>query len=173
MGNKSSTSSSSLPIHAVCVLQNKRGEQAGKVHFHQISKDETIIHCVINDPNVSAGYHGIHIHEYGEVTKFCETLGGHYNPYNQRHGGPGDYERHVGDLGNIYINFLGVGSLTIKDSLIKLKGPHNICGRSVVLHSRKDDLGKNNTLVSQTTGDSGSRILCGIIGYSKSEPTLH
>jgi Cu-Zn family superoxide dismutase len=39
-----------------------------------------------------------------------------------------------------------------------------VYGRSVIVHSNEDDLGRGNFKDSLTTGHSGSRILYGIIG---------
>ena len=35
------------------------------------------------------------------VKNLCNTLGGHFNPYNKNHGSNNSKERHLGDLGNI------------------------------------------------------------------------
>lgn len=39
--------------------------------------------------------------------------------------------------------------------------------RAVVIHSGQDDLGLGGTPLSNTTGNSGSRVACGVIGTCK------
>lgn len=39
-------------------------------------------------------------------------------------------------------------------------------GRSVVVHSGTDDLGRGNHPDSKTTGNSGTRLACGVIGLA-------
>ena len=55
--------------------------------------------------------------------------------------------------------------MTIYDKDLRITGKYGILGRSVVLHSDEDDLGKGGNEESLKTGNAGSRIACGIIGY--------
>ena len=64
--------------------------------------------------------HGFHIHELGSIDGDCLSTAGHYNPFDEDHGGPDDDKRHVGDLGNIQANDKGVAYIDIRDSLVKL-----------------------------------------------------
>ncbi|VDN20464.1 unnamed protein product [Cylicostephanus goldi] len=43
------------------------------------------------------------------------------------------------------------------------RGPRDIIGRTIVIHSMQDDLGKENRGESATTGNSGMRVACGLI----------
>lgn len=112
--------------------------------------------------------HGFHIHEAGDLTDKCTSMCAHFNPFDKTHGCPGMKERHVGDLGNIRTNSKGESSYSFYDDIIKLRGyKSNIIGRGLIIHDNEDDcgLGKNNE--SLKTGNSGKRIACAVIGYSK------
>lgn len=111
---------------------------------------------------MNKGLHGFHVHESGNTTKGCSSMGAHYDPHNaERHGGPGDPHRHMGDLGNVASDENGcilnttfhAPGLTIEE----------ICGRGIVLHELKDDLGQEGTPSSLATGSAGARISCGTI----------
>ena len=76
--------------------------------------------------------------------------------------------RHVGDLGNLQTNANGIAHYTMTDDVIKLRGSKaNIIGRGLIIHADEDDCGKGNAPTSLTTGNSGQRIACAVIGYSK------
>ncbi|VDM29127.1 unnamed protein product [Toxocara canis] len=45
-----------------------------------------------------------------------------------------------------------------------LSGPFSILGRTIVVHQNADDLGRGGSPLSNTTGNAGGRIACGIIG---------
>ena len=92
------------------------------------------------------------------------TAGPHYNPYKRTHGGPGVAERHVGDLGNVIADASGVAEYHGEDDLITLFGKFSVLGRSCVLHAGEDDLGQGGHELSKTTGNSGGRVACGVIG---------
>ncbi|XP_010420550.1 PREDICTED: superoxide dismutase [Cu-Zn] 3 [Camelina sativa] len=117
---------------------------------------------------LSPGFHGFHIHSFGDTTNGCISTGPHFNPLNRVHGPPNEEERHAGDLGNILAGSDGVAEISIKDKEIPLSGQYSILGRAVVVHTDPDDLGKGGHKLSKSTGNAGSRVGCGIIGLQSS-----
>ncbi len=108
--------------------------------------------------------HGFHVHECGDISNGCESMCAHFNPFNKNHGGPKSPERHVGDLGNIETDSNGCAMYSFRDSMIKLHGKANIIGRGLIIHEDPDDLGMGDHELSLSTGNSGKRIGCAIIG---------
>ncbi|KAL7875690.1 hypothetical protein AOLI_G00106530 [Acnodon oligacanthus] len=91
------------------------------------------------------------------------SCGEHYNPFGKQHGGPEDTERHVGDLGNVQAGSDGRATFRLEDSQLKV---WDVIGRSLVVDSGEDDLGRGNHPLSRQTGNSGQRLACGIIARS-------
>ena len=149
---------------AICILINHETGYRGTVNFEEKDGKTKITGTFKNLP---PGKHGFHIHEFGDLSNGCISAGAHFNPYKKTHGGPGDEERHVGDLGNIVADSEGNATVEIVDELIKLTGEHSVVGRSLVVHADEDDLGRGNFEDSKTTGHAGARIICGIIGRCK------
>ena len=150
----------------ICILTNFWTNHSkiikGVIKFKEINNNKVKITGYIQ--GLKEGYHGFHIHKTGDLSNGCESLCEHFNPYNKNHGGRNDKDRHVGDLGNIYANKYGVSNINITDNLIKLRGKYSVIGRSLIVHEDEDDLGKGCHKDSLTTGHSGKRIACGVIG---------
>lgn len=107
------------------------------------------------------GEHGFHIHKAGDLrAKGCQGACAHYHvgPPADHGGAPNARPRHTGDLGNV--------SGTPCRKTYELKGVdlNDLYGRSVIVHADPDDLGFGPHPDSKTTGHSGARIACAIIG---------
>jgi Cu-Zn family superoxide dismutase len=161
-----------VPFVAECRLFDHEGHQCGIVTFQE-QPSVWLTRIEVKVWNQTPGLHGIHIHEKGADVimnmdwngKCCDKLGGHYNPYNAVHGDLGDdfTRRHVGDMGNMLVGNQGCGYKVFSDRLIRLRGRFSVIGRSVIFHKDRDDLGRGNNKESLKTGNSGKRILCGVI----------
>jgi Cu-Zn family superoxide dismutase len=149
-------------IKAVSVLKNDKIN--GVIYLEELSFDKTRIYGKVTGlkPNSE---HAIHIHESGNLTDGCKSACAHYNPFNKKHGGPKDTERHVGDLGNLITNNKGETYFELIDKLVKLRGDYSVIGRSIIIHADPDDLGRGGHSDSHTTGHAGIRLVCGVIGY--------
>ena len=93
-----------------------------------------------------------------------------FNPFGKVHGCPSSAKnkRHVGDLGNIQTDSNGLARYVFYDNMISLRGDvTNIIGRGLIIHADTDDCGKGSNKNSLITGNSGKRIACAVIGYSK------
>ncbi|XP_014222507.1 superoxide dismutase [Cu-Zn], chloroplastic-like [Trichogramma pretiosum] len=110
--------------------------------------------------------HGFHVHEKGDITGGCKSAGSHFNPDKRQHGGPDDFSRHVGDLGNVLADAQGVAHINMVDRQIALLGNRSIVGRAFVVHALPDDLGRGGNEGSRTTGNAGDRLACGVVGIS-------
>lgn len=155
---------STSPRHAIAYL-DQNGIQ-GTVKFKEdLSSDCTFIDVSLE--GVPPGDHGFHVHEYGDLTNGCMSSGEHFNPTNVKHGDVNN--GHVGDLGNLTADSQGIVRTKIRSKYLKLRGKHSVIGRTIVLHADKDDLGMTTHELSDTTGNSGSRIACSIIGIAKSD----
>lgn len=155
------TSKSKAPVvrrnvTAIAVISGVNSQGiTGTIRFTRLSKGVKITGEIYG---LTPGKHGFHIHEKG----LCEgpdfsTAGGHFNPDGKKHGSTHSEERHKGDFGNIIADDYGVAKFTYTDYSISFKGANSIIGRSVIVHEKEDDL------KTDPSGNSGSRIGCGVI----------
>ncbi|CAE6446083.1 unnamed protein product [Rhizoctonia solani] len=150
------------------VIMHKAGNfnsgSPGWLEFEDIGNG--VIHLYGRITGLSAGKHGIHVHEFGDLTGGCASAGAHFNPEQKNHGGPQATERHVGDLGNIEAGSGGEAMVDIYDRIISFSGNNSIIGRSLVIHDGEDDLGQGGFIDSLTTGHAGPRFACGTISLA-------
>ena len=153
MGNQQSTIT-----EAVAVINS--GKIQGTVVFTQ-KEEHVSIRIDVKGLKKNAK-HGFHIHETGDLREGCKSCCAHYNPYNTTHAGLEG--GHAGDLGNIKTDDDGVCDMTIRTNKFIVD---DILGRSVIIHEDEDDLGLGGFEDSKTTGHSGARIACSVIGIGK------
>jgi Cu-Zn family superoxide dismutase len=108
------------------------------------------------------GEHGFHIHKAGDLRgEGCKLACDHFHKGPPTtHGGPPSSggHRHTGDLGNVSM------ANPNRRYLLKNLTTEELFGRSVIVHADPDDLGKGPFEDSKTTGHSGRRIACAVIG---------
>jgi Cu-Zn family superoxide dismutase len=150
----------SMVSKAVCVVYPTQGNNVtGTITFTKVDDG---VKVVADLQGLTAGKHGIHIHECGDCSAADGTsAGGHFNPMAKSHGAPMDAMRHAGDMGNIEADATGKAHLEYVDKNISFEGMASIIGRSVIVHKSEDDL------KTQPTGNAGPRIACGVIGIGK------
>ena len=132
----------------------------GEVIFSE-SPGGTKVHAIFTE--LPKGEHGFHIHKAGDLRgEGCKGACDHFHMGPKKpHGGPpihGAKERHTGDLCNL------TGPKDEVTYLLKGVTLEDLWGRSVIVHEDKDDLGRGPFEDSHTTGHSGKRIGCAIIG---------
>lgn len=106
------------------------------------------------------GEYGFHIHEKGDCSApDASSAGSHFNPTNAQHGNPEGDSHHAGDMLNAKSDDQGVAKVdTVAKGVTLHSGqPTDVLGKAVVLHEKADDY------KTQPSGDSGSRIACGVI----------
>ena len=145
-------------VIAQCELQHS-DKVKGSILLMQAPGTPTLIKGTIT--GLEPGVHGFHIHEFGDMSDGCKSMGGHYNPDNINHGEL--KEGHVGDLGNINADDSGNASFSIQANRVDLIGERSVVGRGIVVHSDPDDLGKGGNEESLKTGNAGDRLACGVI----------
>ncbi|KAH3725254.1 hypothetical protein DPMN_051089 [Dreissena polymorpha] len=160
------------PVQAVCHMVPNPNYQVGNIQGlvvftqritcfgHYALQVKVSVTGLPSDGNWT--YHGFHVHESGDMSRGCESMGPHFNPYRTQHGSPADpaNRRHVGALGNMVKDPFGNMQGAIFDNLASLVGPTSILHRGVVLHEGQDDLGRGGNEESLRTGNSGRRLAC-------------
>lgn len=161
------TSSQALAIPQVPVFRAAKADlvnsKGAKIGSATIIETKTGIRVTIKSSELPMGVHGIHVHENGQCKgPDFASAGGHFNPDKKAHGTGNVKGPHAGDLGNINVLRKGPFHQDVEGKGLNLKtaDPHSILksgGTSIVIHAKEDDL------KTDPSGNSGSRIACGIV----------
>jgi Cu-Zn family superoxide dismutase len=146
---------------AVAVLDTPKIQ--GDVCFYQ-KKGGVLVDSVFT--RLPPGLHGFHIHRAGDLRgEGCKGACDHWHKGKPtQHGGPPSHKgpRHTGDLGNLA---MPEGKEELRISLfLKHVTLDELYGRSIIVHEDEDDYGRGSHEDSKTTGHSGARIGCAVIG---------
>jgi Cu-Zn family superoxide dismutase len=106
------------------------------------------------------GAHGMHIHGAGKCDPPFTSAGPHFNPLGKQHGFENPNGPHLGDMPNVDTPAAGTLRFEVLLAGVTLKGANRLLdasGAAIVIHSARDDY------KTDPSGDSGSRIACGVI----------
>lgn len=133
-------------LAAVAILDIGKHIQ-GVIRLVQINSELCVIDGTVD--GLKPGQHGLFIHESGDLSNGCNSVGECYIPNNYRH----EPNRVYGDLGTITADDHGRATFRFEDKVIDLS---NIIGRSLVITEYPNNV------------NSGKRLTCGIIARSSS-----
>lgn len=132
---------------------------SGMAHFTALKDGKVEMKLTLEFPAKANQSVAVHFHEHGDCSDSGKGAHGHWNPTGEKHGKWDSKEHHSGDIGNIDLDGSGKGEVTIQSDRWTIGGDDktNILNRSIIVHSGVDDY------TTQPTGNSGSRIGCGVI----------
>ncbi len=142
----------------------------GRLRFKDLGNHK--IHIFGTVQGLAPGKHGMHIHSVGDCGDPMDGFhksGPHFSSVaptqlaKPRHGSLGGLNSHTGDLGNILADQKGlarVDMMTDKFS-VSHESPRSIIGKALIVHAGEDDER------TDPAGNSGERILCGVIHQEK------
>jgi superoxide dismutase, Cu-Zn family len=131
----------------------------GTAIFTAVDEKEVELKLTLDFPKKANQTVAVHFHEHGDCGDEGKGAHGHWNPTNEKHGKWDDKEHHSGDIGNIALDGQGKAEFTVKTDRWSIGGAEktNILKKAIIVHSGVDDY------TTQPTGNSGSRIGCGVI----------
>jgi Cu-Zn family superoxide dismutase len=137
---------------------------SGTVRFVTESDGEVKMNLDITIPAKANQTVAVHIHEHGNCGDTAHHAGGHWNPTNAQHGKWGSNSFHAGDIGNVQLDASGHGTIELETRLWSVGGDaqKNILDKTIIVHGGTDDF------TSQPSGNSGTRLACGVITKSGS-----
>jgi superoxide dismutase, Cu-Zn family len=144
-------------------MYNASGDMVGNA---ELLEDANGVKIKLKLEGLTPGFHGIHVHEYPKCdAPDFKSAGSHLNPEGKEHGLMHPKGSHLGDLPNVEAGSDGLvdAELMLPKATLK-EGKMSLLrgdGTSLVVTDGQDDG------VSQPSGDSGARIICGEIKSKK------
>ena len=159
MDTASGISEMAIKAHADIAATKKDTSGSGKVEFMKKDDGTVEMSLNLNFPKMANKTVAVHFHEHGDCGDAGKGAHGHWNPTNEAHGKWGSAAYHSGDIGNVQLDAEGSGTVKVSSDRWTIGGDEqtNVLGRAVIVHSGVDDY------KTQPTGNSGSRIGCGVI----------
>ena len=142
---------------ASAIVRDLAGARVGMVNFTDTYSGVLVVG---NVTGVGLGAHGFHVHAVGKCEPPFTTAGAHFNPVGKRHGFQSPDGPHLGDLPNLDTPAAGQLRFELLLPGVSLKGTNALLdadGAAIVIHGGRDDY------KTDPSGDSGSRIACGIL----------
>ena len=148
---------------AVVALRDASGAKVGRVWMQERRRSGAVeVYAKVR--GLTPGFHGFHVHTTGR----CDppgftTAGGHFNPSGASHGA------HAGDLPSLLVNADGSGMLATTTDRFSLDDLRDADGAAVMIHSGPDNFANipprygAPDQVTLDTGDSGTRVACGVV----------
>jgi Cu-Zn family superoxide dismutase len=154
---------------ARALLRNSAGGPVGVAKLTE-EKGKVLVRVTVHD--LAPGFHGLHVHAVGScLAPSFLSAGGHFNPSGDVHGD------HAGDLPILLVNADGTGEARFKTDRFKVSELFDADGSAVIVHASADNYANiptryhshaENTAgpdsATLATGDSGSRVACGVVG---------
>lgn len=170
------SSASSEPV-ATTTVQNAEGEDLGTVEFSPAEDDDQAMVVSAELSGLEPGYYGLHVHANGvceaessapddpsETGAFL-SAGGHLGGDDARH------PEHAGDLPALLVMESGEAKQTFQTDRLTTENLMDDNGSALMIHSGPDNYANIPERYAatgpdedtQSTGDAGSRLACGVI----------
>ena len=144
------------PASVTAELKNSNGQTVGAVVLTEAPKG---VLMRIEAKGLSAGWHGLHLHDKGDCSKSDFTSAGPHVHGSEAavHGLLNAKANELGDLPNIHAGQDGMAAAEVYTTAVTLKALRDADGSAVVVHLNADDH------MAQPIGGAGARVACAVI----------